>query len=208
MMTTSIWPAVGAVGTWVIAVIAIWGDAIRGRLFRPNLEISVLNTTGSDLIPVAYPDGTRATGRFYHLKIANSRPSYSAGQVQVWILRVEREGPDGKAQTVLSEPVPLRWRHQQIQPLRMNIAAVPGQADLLCVNERGELTLETLIEPNNFQRLYTGHAHLWLTVQAQGDRFSSKPHRVEIAWDGEWDQGQVELANHLRVSVVVAPSDT
>jgi hypothetical protein len=33
----------GAFGPWVVAIVAIWGDRIRSWLFKPKLEIGLLD---------------------------------------------------------------------------------------------------------------------------------------------------------------------
>ena len=67
-----------AVGTLLLAVIAIWGDWIRHRLLGPNLTINLLDTEGT-LNHIT--DGT--PGRYYKLKVSNSRKWSPAINVRV-----------------------------------------------------------------------------------------------------------------------------
>jgi len=36
----------GILGTWIIAIAAIWGERIRAILFRPELRLALLNQLG------------------------------------------------------------------------------------------------------------------------------------------------------------------
>jgi hypothetical protein len=59
-----------------------------------------------------------------------------------------------------------------------------------------------VIEPNNFQRSYYTPTKFWITVIATSNESDSLPLRLELAWDGQWDSGESEMAQHLVIRPV------
>ena len=45
----------GIVGTWIIAIAAIWGEKIRSRLFRPGLHLALLSEVGEFVMEAQPP---------------------------------------------------------------------------------------------------------------------------------------------------------
>jgi hypothetical protein len=97
--------------------------------------------------------------------------------------------------------LPLRWQHQETDPALRRTIGPEAVADLFFVTENNILYLTPVISPNNFPGEHTGTTRLWVTVQARSVEVDSNVLRVEIAWDGQWDPGEEEMAKHLRVSV-------
>jgi hypothetical protein len=65
------------------------------------------------------------------------------------------------------------------------------------------LSLSPIVLPFNLpnQGRYTVATRLWVTVQAQSTEATSEALRLEIAWDGQWDRGEAEMAQHLKLSL-------
>jgi hypothetical protein len=200
---------IGVLGTWAVAILAIWGDPIRARLFRPTLRLDLLDPDG-ELI-----DQTNETGnivlsaRYYHVKLSNSRRFrfYAAREAQVLIVRVESAGLDGNPQVVHSAPLPLAWQNAALYPSSRTIGP-EAIADLLYVRADAWLFLTPLAHPSNFPGHHCSPTRLWVTLQGRSIEADSKPLRVEIIWDGQWDSGQAEMRNHLRVSVTASLEDS
>jgi hypothetical protein len=55
----------------------------------------------------------------------------------------------------------------------------------------------TVIEPINMQRSHYSPTKFWVTVIAASDENDSPSLRLEVAWDGRWDAGETEMAQHL-----------
>ena len=158
---------------WALAVAAIWGDRIKAKIFRPVLSVELVSAGGADLARARYPDGTFIDCRYYHLRVTNKKPHSPAVRVQLLILSIANPSPAGVPQLVWNEPLPLRWKQQEFQPLLPTIGPGERQADLLSVNAKSELTLLTLFQVFSFPQVYTGPTQLWITARAEGENWSA-----------------------------------
>jgi hypothetical protein len=58
----------------------------------------------------------------------------------------------------------------------------------------------SVIQPNNFPRRYDTATRLWVTLKARADEADSAERRFGIFWDGQWDEGESEMAQLLKVT--------
>jgi hypothetical protein len=101
---------------------------------------------------------------------------------------------------VFPEEVELTWVRQEILPLAPDIGRnAKADASLLYVRDDGVLSFTPLVFPNHFPRPPSGRVDYWVTLQARSLETESKLVRLKIAWDGQWDPGEKEIANHLHV---------
>lgn len=207
-MAPAWWSEAGTVGTWALAIIALWGDWLKARLFPPILSVELLNKHGADLIETQFADRSKAMSRYYHLKVTNKRKLSPAVKVQVVISSISKPGPNGTPQIALQEPLPLRWRHQEFQPLLLTVGHEERHADVLFVNDRKQLILLPLFATNNLQSVYVGKTELWIAARAEGENCASKPFVIHVAWDGEWNPGEAEMAKHLQIDLTHDTSAT
>jgi hypothetical protein len=200
---------VGAVGNWAIAIVAVAGGWIGSRLLRARLclEKNPEFPRGEFIERPMTQDGHQQTRqeRWYHLRVSNGRAGRfpPANQTQVLIRRRETPGPDGRPQVQFTGRLPLSWQHSQMWPLARTVGP-PAIADLLFVTEEPSLSLTPIAVPFNLpnQGRYTVATRFWVIVQAQSTEATSKALKVEIAWDGQWDRGEAEMAHHLKVCVI------
>jgi hypothetical protein len=191
--------AIGVLGTWTIAALALWGDWFKSLfpILRPALTIELIGP--SEIVP--HNNGLKA--RYYHLRVRNVRPRRlpAAHEAQVLITRVEEPGVAGQPTIVFSQTVPLRWASQEIYPLLRTIGPA-ADADFLWVQEDGKLQFMPLVMPGHFPNPPKGPANYWVTVQVRSVEAESQPLRLKVAWDGQWHDGATEIAKHLVVSPV------
>jgi hypothetical protein len=126
----------------------------------------------------------------------------AAHEARVLITQVENPGPDGRPQVAFTGMLPLIWSHQEMWPAARTVGP-PAIADLFYVSADRSLVITSVLTPFNFpnQGSFTQTARLWVTLQAQSTEGDSKPIRIEISWDGQWDRGEAEMAQHLQLSV-------
>ena len=201
---------IGAIGPWVVAIVAIWGDKVRSWAFRPKLKIGLLDPRGehakqriSQIVEGKLQESEIET-RWYHIRLTNeSTARYPAAkETQVVLSRVEKPGPaGGPPQAIYEGALPLRWQHQETDPALRRTVGPEAVADLFFVNAKGFLYLTPIIIPYNFPGEHRGQTKLWVTLQARSVEVDSNALRVEIAWDGQWDRGEEEMAKHLQVTV-------
>jgi hypothetical protein len=143
--------------------------------------------------------------RYYHLRLSNARRGglAAAHEARVVMRAVEVESPDGSSQVVFAGVLPLRWSHHEMWPEARTVGP-PALADLLFVAEDSSLQITPIRMPYSFPNLgrFLGPTKLWITVQAQSVETESRPVRIEVVWDGQWDEDENIMANHLRISIV------
>jgi hypothetical protein len=111
--------AIGALGTWTIAILALWGDWFRSLfpILRPVLTLDLIGP--SEIVP--HNNGPKA--RYYHLRVRNTRPGRlpAAHEAQVLVTRLEEPDAAGQPTILFSQTMPLRWASQEIYPLLRTI---------------------------------------------------------------------------------------
>jgi hypothetical protein len=131
----------------LIAVLAIWGESIRARLFGPRLCILPHNDLRGTHTPAIDPaTNMKFESRYYHLAVHNERPRSIAHRVDVRLVRVQRKGTNGQSHEVaLPVPLSLDWA-PAAEGLRYPfIAAAPRVLDFLAVyNQSGTVTTQVL----------------------------------------------------------------
>jgi len=191
--------AIVAFGTVGAVIVALFGSGIQARLFPPKLLLTIDNPLG-DATPVMVrgPQGSSRPeqARFYRLRVSNPKRWPKATQVRVQLLRIEEPGPDGTWQLRWAGQVPLRWTHQEIVPLEQTIGP-SATCDLCSVVRDKWVELHSLILPTNLTAQYRGDAHVTITVQATSSEADSNICRIRISWDGQWRDGEAEMAQHL-----------
>ena len=193
-----------AVATLAAVVVALFGDWLKARMFRANLTLSLVSTSGDLTRAVLLsPSGeTREEmARYYHVRVSNLARWPTATQVQIYLIRLEEPGPDGELQLKWLGDVPLRWKFQEIHPLSRTVG--PAADCDLCSVVRGKwIELHPLITPNNLEAKRRGTTDMVVSLQARSNEGESKIHRFRISWDGQWQDGGREMAQHLVVKEV------
>ena len=108
----------GIVGTWVVGVLAIFGERIRAMVFRPKLHLALKSSVGiyttqtasasPDTIEHLLPPITKHA-RYYHLRVTNRAIYPTAQDVQVLLLGVERVNDEIRRSGELYVPLMLGW---------------------------------------------------------------------------------------------------
>ena len=199
--------AAGIAGTYLIFGAAIWGERLRSWLFKPQLHVELVNPRGVSMpFTISPPDQEpyQRPGRFYHVEVVNANRWPIAHGVQILITRIERLGPDGAPITAWTGEIPLVWDHPEIQPFLRTVGR-PARAVLVTTwddRTTGERAIELMpvIQPTNFPRRYDTATRLWVTLRARADEADSAERRFGIFWDGQWDEGESEMAQLLKVT--------
>lgn len=200
---------IAAVGTFLAVVVAVFGDWIRSRLFRPSLGIEL-----------ATPKGERAavgqagvTGlhpaRYYYFRVSNTATNRwpHATSVMPHLVRIEEPAADGSFQLAWQGDVLLQWR--RIEVGSFNYALGPPQECHLCsvfnTPQGPRLQLHPVVKPLIFTDFFSA-CRLRLFVQARSDQVDSELACFEVSWDGVWIDGESEMATHLVVKRVDVPT--
>lgn len=188
-----------AIGTVAVAILAIWGDRIRDRLFGPRLELSLVDLKGDLTV--------RANGSkvyYYHLRVKNGRGRNAARGARVLLHGLTRRTPSGH---FVREPLvyPLQFIWTPMEPGEVERTLVDtstcdfgfvGQFDLI-------FRPALLVVPNNFRGLVEKDGCVRYEIAATGQNvLSSMPIVLEVSWDGHWTENQEEMQRHLVIRVV------
>jgi len=57
-----------------------------------------------------------------------------------------------------------------------------------------------MVTPLSFPGSMQGETHVWVTVVARGPSGESEPVRLRIDWNGKWERGDAEMAQHLQIA--------
>jgi hypothetical protein len=163
-----------AIGTLLLAALAIWGAWIRARWLGPKLTLRLFDPEGEK----TSINGTPC--RWYHLRVTNERRSALARNVRVVLVKVSRPSADG-----LVRPTSPHWN-----------------ADLGFVTKDGIFRLTPVFVPNNLDVVLKAGERLIIEALACSDETESSPLCVELAWDGLWSDDATEMTTHLVVKEV------
>ncbi len=203
-MDTATWIALfAAIATFLVAVVALFGDAIKAKWLGPKLRLDLLSPLGNlTSVPPTKDEAERKPARYHHVRLTNQRRWSRATQARVYLLQVEEPGPDGTPQTRWAGDIPLRWRWQDVYPLERQVGP-EAVCDLCSVVKGKRLSVETLIlpaalEPHRVREIGTS-VDMTLVLQARSAEGESPVTSFGIAWDGRWEDGDAEMATHLVV---------
>jgi hypothetical protein len=205
------WNAVTAIATLLAVIVALFGKQIRAFLFPPMLKIRRKNKYGEKILgwqilndQISYD----VVLRFFHIRVDNARRlTSSAHDVQLFLIRLEEKAPNGNWQTRWAGSMPLRWRDQELTSSTQTVGP-SKDADLLMVsepiaqlNQAARLSLKPQMLPGNFglKTVWQGPCHFIATLQARSITKDSNQLRLEVSWDGHWEEGDIEMYQHLKV---------
>jgi hypothetical protein len=189
-----------ALATLLAVVVALFGQKWQAWLLPPRLTLTLGRKEGEKTQLRNQNDGTLVDDvRYYYLKVSNGRRWSPAEGVQVYLSRIEEPGQSGDVQVVWFGNVPIRWRDQEYVPLMRTIGSA-AECDLCRVQKKGGFSLMPLILPNNLNAHWNGQFRLVASLQARSNQVDSEVVRIEISWNGSWEDGDVEMRRHLVIN--------
>ncbi len=204
-MLVNVLVALGTIGS---VAAALFGNILRARFRPPILRVRLVDaagekTTFSNSQTGQYIDDVR----YYHLHVTNDNRRWSpATNLDVRLIRVEEPGPDGQLQLTWLGDVPIHCRHQALYPLKQEIGS-PIDYDLCSVRKSRVLSLHPIIAPNNLAVQRKGPCQFVASFQVKSTQADSDIVRVQISWDGQWEDGDAEMQKHLKVKLLPTSSE-
>lgn len=193
-----------AIGTLIIAALAIWGDKIRHILSGPKLRLRLNSVDGE--FNTTNP-GRKA--RYYHFYLENLRPHAAAQKVKVMLRCMYRPLPNGRfGPTNLVSPIQFTYQFPTMpgHDARPTIGSSPVLCDLGFLLEGQPFIFTTYFIPNNFEPRVQSGQKVRIQARAEGDNAMSNDVCIEVAWDGNWHEGTTEIQRHLVVREVPSPT--
>src|SRR5574341_1258134 len=166
-----------AIGTIIVAILAIWGDFFRAQFAGPKLSLVPHNLRGS-VVPIT--NGRRSI--FYHLKVVNARNWVRATNCRVLLKKLWRRVPNGAFQEVtLTVPLTFVWAPSEITPPYVTLVKEHVlDFGFVRANEVVRFGLE--IVSDNF--------------------ISPRLQTFEVAWNGQWNDNLDVMAQNLQIQEV------
>jgi len=189
-----------AVGTIAVAILAIWGDAIKAKVAGPKLTLVAHNLRGS-VVPIT--QGPRSI--FYHLKVVNSRKWVRATNCRVILKKLWRKAPNGTFQeALLSVPLTFVWAPAEITPPYVTLVK-DHVLDFGIILEGGDNFSPRLFSyTNNFQGFVRANEVVRFGLEIVSDNFISPHLQVfEVAWNGRWSNNLDEMTQNLQIQEVI-----
>ena len=185
--------------TLLLAAIAIWGDRIRQRWLRPKLRLVLDEPT------LTSHSGPDSKGWYYHLRVVNDRRASPATNVRVLFQQMLKKGADDTWQERrFTGPVQVMWRWPDYIPQFTTIGPDEYSAFACIVEGDKALQLRLYWYPNNLTPFIPPREITRLQFKAVSDIAESNVLTIEIAWDGQWEQGSTEMARHMIIKKVNA----
>jgi hypothetical protein len=188
-----------AIGTIVVAILAIWGDSIRAKFNGPKLSLVPLNLKG---LVVPLSDGKLSI--YYHLKVENKRSTINATNCRVNLKKILRKGPNGDfLDERLIVPLTFKWGPSEITPLYVNLRK--EQVLDFGIAIQGEDHFRPVLHSytNNFKGLVRKGEVFRFGLEIVSDNFVSPKLQVfEVAWNGQWSEDLEIMAQNLQIQEI------
>ena len=191
------WQAIliGAAGTWVVAILAIWGEKIRLWLFKPTLDIGQGEFSGT----MARHAGDRSA-RYYKLPVRNPKRFPAAHEVQLVLTRIEKSGAHGP-EIIFDEIMPLWWDRQELEaPSETHNRYGPLCVPLFHTGRRLAGVYASKLACS-FPARTSGRHNALGDVADSSIEADSRSTRLKIDWNGQWRSDKIGLSTNCRVTV-------
>ena len=140
--------------------------------------------------------------RYYHIVVRNKRRISPAHNVRVVIQAIFTLSSDGTTKPLIFPgPMQLEWQFQKSRPQFQTIGA-ESICDLGYMRKGEDFTLCTLYRSISFDPVFSAGNQTTVTIVALSDEAESEELRLDIAWDGKWDDDSNIMSKHLVVKPI------
>jgi hypothetical protein len=181
--------------------VALFGDWLKAFLFSPKLKLTLVDSAGTPSPAVIELNGKKelTDSRWYHARVENRRGWPAATQLQVFLLRIEDLSTTFGTETIWTGEMPLVWKHAQLHPLAITLGKHPIDCDLCSVVKGQWVDLHPVIQAFAMKSRWPWPCHLAVTLHARSLETASNLLRIEIEWDGKWDDDTEKMKQHMKV---------
>lgn len=181
---------IGALLTFIIIIVAIWGERIKQLWKKPKLIISLDSSEG---VSNVRNDGKEA--QYFILNIENERRSSPAKNVRVLLINIFQLSPDGNLwqEMDFSKPVHVTWRWPDRVPSYTTIGPREQATFGYVINHEPYFRLQLYWCPNNLNPNFPAGESFRFLFQAVSDIAESNILTIEIKWDEHWEISEVKI---------------
>lgn len=196
-----------AIVTFFAVLVALFGDWLKSKLFRPKLRLDLSDRRG--IATVARLDDHQTgesryeDARYWFLTVSNGTAWPVAERVWVCLMQLAERDAGNAWRPNWSGEMPIRWDVYEVHGDRRDIG-LNAEAALLAVVKDKFLDLLPNLYLNNLKWRYrqAEQCHIRATFQARGRSAVSNLLTVEIHWDGGWDDSSPDMCGHLKITIV------
>ena len=196
-----------AIATFLAVLVALFLDWIRS-FFPPNLVLISKNERGVWTDPTYMQKSGQppfaTVSRWYHVEVSNTRRWRRATDTQVYLINYEILNAAGEYVPKPPGAIPLKIRNVGFVETGRNLGP-PIEWDLCSIiresgcGEGPVLQLQVAVVPTNMIIETRQKFQVALTLQARSVEADSDTLRVEIIWNGQWDDDESRMAQNLIV---------
>jgi hypothetical protein len=187
------------VASTIVAVVAIFGDSIRERIYRPVLKIRLVDVHGESVLW-----NLDQRGIYYHLVVENHGRG-TARDVRVICQSISKKKSDGSFELQHMEASErLMWRFSQTFGITRDIpSGYFGKLGEVCdfgvVNEGGSrFSITQYAATASFPGYLEANQSMRVNLFVGAQNVTSKiPYCLDVSWDGMWTSDLTEMAKHL-----------
>jgi hypothetical protein len=191
LMVLGTW--VMAVGSVIVAFLAVYGDTIRKRLLRPRV---VVEPTG-----VPYLILWERPRYYLHVRLSNLG-KVTARNCRVMLRGAAKKQLNGEFLPLLV-PLPLQftWSPSEMPPSFRDIAPSANDVIDLGFVDKGADTfkLQFYVTPSGQDHPIKPTDVVRYSLQVVADDYASPIQPFEAAWDGRWDDNPTTMRDYLTI---------
>ena len=189
-----------ALATFAAVFVALFGRALRLVVMPPEVRIKIVDVIGEKTKLANSPAGHIPDVRYYYIRVENSNPASPITSASLNLVRVEKPGPDGEPQIIWTGDSPIRCRNQELYPVKQDIGS-PIDYDAFCITKQPtQLRFFPIAAPTNLAGAWEGPCSLIVLFLVKSAETSSEAITVKIDWDGKWEDGDTEMAKHIKIT--------
>lgn len=182
--------ALSVVGTFVIAIIAIWQDRLRPR---PKLSLRLKSTTGR-----VVSDQQGNAQRYFHLLVENSRRWSNARNVRVLLRQAFRQDSSGRYTQITRHNFQLTWSPAYAHDITPNITT-QDDLDLGFIDKIASKFMVLLYGVGTIpEATLSQNESMIIALEILADNyFSDKLFFFRIDWNGQWEDDDAKIGKCL-----------
>jgi hypothetical protein len=185
-------------GVFTIALIALFGDWIRRRIFPARLKVEILDRNGE---LTTMDNGHRVI--YYHLRIINQR-SFIVENCRVFLKKIQKLNANGLFENIpMSVPPRYIWTPSETSPESADIM-MEKIIDFGYIIDNGR-EFKPTVTPilNSFKGNLSKHETYRYFIEIVAKNYHPKKYTgVEVSWDGIWPEDLNEMHEHLKIHVI------
>jgi hypothetical protein len=193
-----------ALGTLIVAFVAVFGDWIRSRIIPPKLVLSLRPPTLTEVRNATQDKVGMAW--YFGLDVRNLRPWRKATNCRVVLTALHRACSEGRVEPEpMSIPLPFHWAVVPVAPLYLSVTS-QGEVVNFGVLQQGKDFEPVLISRTlNFRHTVRANETAWFSVQIRADDLISEHCQVfKVFWDGQWSDDSKEISSRVQICEVSA----